>query len=168
MARDNDHIRQLYDEYADQIYRFLYWQTGDPLLAEDITSEVFMRAWKHREMLEQGNQRAWLYRVARNLITDNYRRKKETAISEDYEPVSDINLHDDAARREEIIRVRKVVAELSPLSRSVIILRFFEQLSSQEVADIMNKTPGNVRILQYRALKELKSKLTNHDKPKQI
>lgn len=152
-------IKSLYDTYADQIYRFLYWQTGDALLAEDLTGEVFYRAWKNHETLQDSNYRAWLYRVARNLVTDYHRKKKTLSLDEDYDPVMDYNLHVEAEKNERIRKVRIIVANLSPQYRSVIILRFFEQLSCKEVADIMNKTEGNVRILQYRALKELKTKL---------
>lgn len=145
--------------YADQIYRFLYWQTGDELLAEDLTSEVFYRAWKHYGSLEDSNYRAWLYRVARNLVTDHHRKKKPLQLDEDYDPVMEYDLHAEVESNERIRKVRIIIEKLSPQYRSVIILRFFEQLSCKEVADIMNKTEGNVRILQYRALKELKTKL---------
>ena len=159
MDDDESKIKAAYDEYADQIYRFLYWQTGDALLAEDITSEVFYRAWKNKETFLGYNQRAWLYRVARNLIIDYYRKKKETHFDEKFEPLSDIDLHGNAERNETIQKVRRVVADLPPQFRSVVILRFFEQLSCREVADIMNKSESNIRVLQHRALKELKGKL---------
>lgn len=168
MTRENDFIRKIYDTHADEIYRFLFWQTGDQALAEDLTSEVFYRAWKHQSTLQEGNPRAWLYRVGRNLVTDHHRKKKEQPLDDSYEPIGTDNLHEEAIRQEEILRLRKLVMELTPVSRSVIILRFFEQLSAQEVADIMNKTPGNVRILQYRALKELKARFTSHEKQPRI
>ncbi|MEO8105302.1 MAG: RNA polymerase sigma factor [Candidatus Saccharibacteria bacterium] len=153
-------IQQSYDSYADQIYRFLFWQTGDALLAEDLTGEVFFRAWKHRAKFSDANHRAWLYRVARNLITDNWRKKKDLSLPEDYEIVLDYDLAATAEQDEELARVRTLVQELPDKFRTVVLLRFFEQLSCREVSVIMGTSEGNVRILQYRALKELKGKLS--------
>ena len=76
MLKHKQAIESAYNDYSDQIYRFIFWQTGDPLLAEDLVSEVFIRAWKHRVMFLDINQRAWLYRVANNLVTDYWRKKK--------------------------------------------------------------------------------------------
>lgn len=158
--KNDELIHQSYTAYADQIYRFVYWQVGDASLAEDLTSEVFYRAWKNRDKFSDGNHRAWLYRVARNLITDNWRKKKELSLPEDYEVVLDYDLAAEAEKHEELSRVRQLVLDLPKKYRAVVVLRFFEQLSCREVSAIMEISEGNVRILQYRALKELKGKLS--------
>jgi RNA polymerase sigma-70 factor (ECF subfamily) len=153
-------IEALYDEFADQIFRFLSWHTGDSLLAEDLTSEVFIRAWKHREKLQAEQIRAWLYRVARNLTIDHYRRIHDKTLDESYDPVSDYDLHAEAEKREADTRLHEALAKLPDEHRTIIILRFFARLPAREVAVIIGKTEGNIRILQYRALKQLKRELT--------
>src|SRR5471032_587106 len=66
-----------YQRYGQPIYRFLYWQTRDPHLAQDLTSAVFERAWRARASFRGGSLQAWLYRIARNALTDHWRKKKE-------------------------------------------------------------------------------------------
>jgi RNA polymerase sigma-70 factor (ECF subfamily) len=165
MTSPDPNIKDLYDEYADAIYRFMYWHTGDPLLAEDLTSEVFFRAWKHRDKLAdqegkpQAQPRAWLYRVARNLLTDHYRRKHDEHLGDDFETASDYDLHAEAEKAETRNRLHSALARLPDEHRTIIVLRFFERLPAIEVAVIMNKSEGNIRILQHRALKALKKSL---------
>jgi RNA polymerase sigma-70 factor (ECF subfamily) len=161
MSEPNQRIKRLYDDYADPIYRFIYWHTNDPLLAEDLMSEVFFRAWKFRDKLVEGNQRAWLYRVARNLIIDHYRRKKDEILDEAVEIESDYNLHAEAEKFETSQHLHKALATLSLEDQSIIILRFFEQLAAKEVAAIIRTSEGNVRVLQHRALKLLQRRLRN-------
>src|SRR5258708_6291322 len=75
-------FEQAYTSYADKIYRFLYWQTRDQALAEDLTGEAFSRAWRSRERFRDGSLQAWLFQIARNLLID-YRRKKKDVPLED-------------------------------------------------------------------------------------
>ena len=160
MYDTTDDIEKLYDTFADPIYRFLCWHTGDSLLAEDLTSEVFIRAWKHREKLKDNESKAWLYRVAKNLVTDYFRRKHETIDDEMDTRPSGYNVHEAAETAETNDKLHKALSTLSFEHRTIVILRFFEQLSAKEVAIIIEKSEGNVRLLQHRALKELKKNLT--------
>jgi RNA polymerase sigma-70 factor (ECF subfamily) len=153
-------IGALYDEFADDIYRFLCWHTSDAVLAEDLTSEVFIRAWKHRDTLRADQLRAWLYRVARNLTIDHYRRIHDKTLDESVDPTSDYDLHAEAEKHEASDQLHSALARLSNEHRTIVILRFFTRLSAKEVAQIMGKSEGNIRILQYRALKELKKDLS--------
>lgn len=157
MSLSQQSISDMYDEHADAIYRFIVWHSGDVLLAEDLTGEVFLRAWKYRDKLTNVTMtRAWLYRIAQNLLTDHWRKAKPVPLDDDFDAIGDDNVHDNAQRAEEAKIVRRYIAKLKPEMRSVIILRFFEHLSSDQVAVILNKTPENVRVIQYRALKALK------------
>jgi RNA polymerase sigma-70 factor (ECF subfamily) len=157
MAIDGDIMQSMYDQYSDQIYRFLAWQTGDSILAEDLTSEVFLRAWKNKDKLAPDEQKAWLYRVARNLTTDYWRKKKPTPLDEQEEVVFDHNLHEEAAQREEVEQLQKLVTGMKDEFKTVLTLRLFEQLAYAEISNIMGKTEGNIRVLYYRALKELRN-----------
>lgn len=160
MARGSDErefIAELYRTYSDKIFRFLVWQSGDEALAEDLTGEVFSRAWNSREKLAAFEKPgAWLYRVARNLMVDHWRKQRPLALDDVGMIASPINIAQEFQTSETEQNLRKIVQTLPPDMRTVIVLRFFEQLSCEEVAGIMKKTSVNVRVLQYRALKLLK------------
>jgi RNA polymerase sigma-70 factor (ECF subfamily) len=157
-------ITRLYEEYSDRIYRYALWQVGDPAIAEDITAEVFVRAFRHHEQLAEGSyQQAWLYRVAKNLIIDQARRKQPVPLDDTEPQPAATNVAAEAQAQDEAEALRKLVGELPPDMRSVVTLRFFEHLAVQEVARILDKTPANVRVLQYRALKLLKVRLDNNE-----
>jgi RNA polymerase sigma-70 factor (ECF subfamily) len=157
MAIDGDVMHSMYEQYSDQIYRFLAWQTGDSVLAEDLTSEVFLRAWKNKEKLSPDDQKAWLYRVARNLTTDYWRKKKPTPLDEQEEVVFDHDLHEEVAQKEQIAQLQKLVTAMREDYKTVLTLRLFEQIDYGEISTIMKKSEGNIRVLYYRALKELRS-----------
>lgn len=156
----------MYMTYSDQIYRFLYWQTNDPGLAEDLTSDTFMKAWRARESFDKGtNEKAWLYRIARNTLTDHWRKKREVAA----EDIDELSFYDDGVaeridRELEAKLLAKALAKLPEKLRQVVSLRFIQRLSAKEVAKIVETSEGNVRLLQYRALAKLKGYLKDYEK----
>jgi len=155
-------VEAVYYKYSDEIYRFLYWQCSDEPLAEDITNEVFIRAWSHKDIFEDetANVRAWLYRVARNLLTDYWRKKRPMQLDQDFDVPSEEDVHGSVEASERNQELRRTLDELSEKMRLVIVMRFFQRLSVREVSLVLETSEANVRILQYRALKELKRKLS--------
>jgi RNA polymerase sigma-70 factor, ECF subfamily len=152
------------DQYAlhsQAIYRFLYWQSRDLLLAEDLASSTFERAWRARSSFDGGSARAWLYRIARNLLTDHWRRQKTLLLDDmlELEDEDAPNLAKEIDRRADALLLRAALAKLPDRLRLVLVLRFIEGLSSVEAAEVMQVAPGNVRVLQYRALKQMKELL---------
>jgi RNA polymerase sigma-70 factor (ECF subfamily) len=150
----------LYDEYQPQIYRFIYLKVGHREEAEDLTHQVFLKTWGSIDKYDfQGFPfSAWLYSVARNQVIDYYRTKKvnitlETVTELKIESPSFSGVMDDNA---DIEKVKKAIYQLNPQQQDVIILRFIEDLSLQEVASILNKTEMAVKLLQHRAVKNLK------------
>ena len=156
MAIDSEQMRQVYDEYSDQIYRFLVWHTGDSVLAEDLTSEVFLRAWKNRSKLSADEQKAWLYRVARNLLTDYWRKKKPVTLDEQEEIILEYDLHNEAAQREQIEQLQKSILNMRPEYQTVLVLRLLEGQEYPEIAAVLEKKEATVRVLYCRALSELR------------
>lgn len=156
--RTKQEFKKIYIEYSDKIYRFFYWHTGDIHLAEDLTSEVFVRAWRSRKKFINRYPQAWLFRIARNLLIDHYRRKKDKYVEDaDVElPPHTENHLEMTVQKEEIRRLRKALANLPDNLRSVVILRFIERLPAKEVGKILKVSEGNVRVMQYRALTKLK------------
>ncbi|GAP64404.1 RNA polymerase sigma-70 factor, ECF subfamily [Ardenticatena maritima] len=166
---DPEAFGELYRRYANRIYRYLLSKTGNVALAEDLTSQVFVR------LIERIGQytiaprdniaifSAWLYRIAHHLMIDEIRKQQRQA---------NINANDlqhldtpqpsiaaEVERKLENEHLLKRLNALSEEQRQVILLRFIEQYSIAETARIMGKTEGAVKVLQYRAIKNLRTLL---------
>ncbi|MDE3103109.1 MAG: sigma-70 family RNA polymerase sigma factor [Chloroflexota bacterium] len=166
-ARSGDRaaFSELYDTYVDSVYRYLLYRVREPSDAEDLTSEVFTRAFANiRRYRWQGKSfLAWLYTIARNAVTDRRRRERPTVdldtafgIAEDG-PTA----HDRAVHGERVVALRGAVKHLTAEQQQVLALRFERNLSSRQVARMLGKNEGAIRALQFRALGRLRKIL--HD-----
>ncbi len=161
---DGKAFETLYVRYMQAIYRYVYFRVGDEIQAEDITEEVFVRAW---EALPNYQHRkhpfsSWLYRIAHNLIIDYYRRKKPVPISNGL-----MRTHPDTAesldtmvnRKQEKQLLADAVQQLSELEQEIVLLRFVEGLSHKEIAALVGRSQTACRVILHRALKSLRSTL---------
>ena len=146
-----------------QIFRFIYWQVSNKEQAEDLNQEVFLKAWKNIEKYQERNCpfSSWLYRIARNTVIDFYRTQKKVYPIEDeifFSEGNDLkgNPKKIAETKIEVERVKKVLNSLPSNQREIIVLKFIEGFSNKEIAKILKKSEGAIRILQYRAIKNLK------------
>ena len=154
----------LYDHYQPMIYRFVLVKVGRREDAEDITHQVFVAAWQNLgTYTHRGNPfSSWLYRIARNQVVDHYRAKKSETSLETMDPdyfVAAVNTLADLTAKLELEKVRAAIAQLKPEYQDVIILRFIEDLPLKEVAKAIEKSEGAVKLIQHRAMKELKKLL---------
>lgn len=151
----------LYDYYQPKIYRFVLIKVGQREEAEDLTHQVFLSAWQNISSYESRGFpfSSWLYRIARNQITDHYRMSKPITpieqINPDYfaEPASAAIGFDQAIN---LNRIRLAINQLEPNYQDVIIMRFIEDLTLKETAAALQRTEGSVKVAQHRALKKLK------------
>jgi RNA polymerase sigma-70 factor, ECF subfamily len=160
----------LYDHYQPQIYRFVYLKVSHREEAEDLTHQVFLNSWKRLSSYRhQGFPfSSWLYRIARNEIIDFYRTRKshvyiEEAVSteSDMEPIADSEIAELLDTAFEIELVKKAISGLRPMEQDVVILRFIEDLSPREIAEAMDKAPEAIRLIQHRAIKNLRKIMRN-------
>lgn len=160
--KDADAYGQLYDYYVDRIFRFILFKVSSIEEAEDLTSEVFLKTW---EYVNNGagkikNLNALLYKVARNAVIDHYRAKSSNAVATDEERMELIqdkrDLEGEANAKIEILNIEKHLAKLKDAYREVIILKYVEEFSIGEIAEIVDKSRGNVRVLLHRALQALR------------
>jgi RNA polymerase sigma-70 factor, ECF subfamily len=161
MLESNNDFEEAYKEYSGRIYRFLLWRTHDRELSEDLTSSVFVKAWRSRLSFTGGSTSAWFFRIAHNTLTDHWRKKKEVTLDDidaipDDRPTSEEAL--DTAL--EAARLQKAVSKLPEQMSVVITRRFINGQSTRQVAAALNLSEGNVRIIQYRALKRLRRYLS--------
>ncbi|HUC31380.1 MAG TPA: sigma-70 family RNA polymerase sigma factor [Candidatus Paceibacterota bacterium] len=161
---DSSAFGSLYDHYQPAIYRFVVIKVGSREEAEDITHHVFLSAWqkvgtyKHR-----GHPfSSWLYQIARNMVIDHYRSRKDDISLDKIDPESSIIpavAQADLSTKLQLEKVHRAIAELKPDYQDVIILRFIEDLPLKDTAAILKKSEGAVKLAQHRAIRELKKKL---------
>jgi RNA polymerase sigma-70 factor (ECF subfamily) len=158
----------LYDRYSLNIYRFLCGQLFDPYEAEDLTSEVFLRAWQSiSSYRERGYPfSAYLYRIARNVVIDRHRKAKHWHIHS----IDQINTLEDASEqpgevqsKNQLQSLQDGLQKLPEAYRSVLVLRFIVGASTEEAAKAMNRSEGAIRVLQHRALKSMRRYLSGED-----
>jgi RNA polymerase sigma-70 factor (ECF subfamily) len=157
-------FEEAYSDYADKIYRFLYWQTRDQALAEDLTGEAFSRAWRRRESYSTGSVQAWLFQIARNVLIYYRRKTKELPLDDAGTIIGSLaqeSLAVRAERADEIWQMHQAIDQLPDNLRGVTVLRFIEELSVREVAEVLGLSESNVRVLQFRALRRLRGVLDN-------
>ncbi len=156
---DQEAFGELYDRYAQAIFRFLYAQLSHRLEAEDLTSEVFLRAWQSLPTYRERGYpfSSFLFRIARNLVIDRYRRSdwRDLPLEDDQSP-GQAALGEAAAQHRELL---ESLAQLREEYRLVLVLRFLNGLSPQETARALKRSEGAVRVLQHRALLALRKRL---------
>ena len=157
---------ELYERHAETIFRFLQAHLGNRLDAEDLTEEVFLRSWQALPFYRQQGIpfSAYLLRIARNALTDHYRRsaRRGRHSSIDVEE----SLPDPRTEPSEAVLARierqelvKLLQGMNADYRTVLVLRFFSNLSPSETALVMDRSAGAVRVLQHRALAALRKLL---------
>lgn len=170
---DKEAFIKAYNLYIDQIYRFIYFKVGNREEAEDLSSSVFLKTWNYileNSLKDHKTLKALLYKISRNLIIDHYRktRGKETISLDDENgikiPDRTQNLNDRLELKADLLVLETKLPELKDEYREVIILRFVNELSIKEIADILDKSKGNVRVLIYRSLNALKELLSKDEK----
>jgi RNA polymerase sigma-70 factor (ECF subfamily) len=157
-----DEFESVYKANAPLIYRFMFWRTKDEMLAEDLTSNVFTKAWTKRLSFSGGSVKAWIFKIASTTLIDYWRKKKDLPANEEViaEIVSDNAALDEALDSQlSVVRLRAAVVKLPSEMQSVVKLRFIERLSVRKVAGRLNLSEANVRVIQYRALRKLRGHL---------
>lgn len=154
---------KIYDKYIDKIYRFVFLKVSSKDIAQDLTSETFLRAW---ESFQNGNNienpQAFLYRIARNLVTDHYREKGRTQIvSAEYVSIIDpkSNLEERAMLNSDLDTVKSALVSLKEDYQNVIIWHYLDDLPIQEVANMLDRSEDATRVLLHRALNALRDEL---------
>jgi RNA polymerase sigma-70 factor (ECF subfamily) len=162
--RDPEAFGHLYDLYFGKIYGYIYRRVGDRQVAEDLTSETFTKALVHIRSYTYTGQPfvAWLYRIAANVVTDHYRSRRNAApLDEGVRlPATDPTPEEVALQLDDQRAVARAIQTLSPDQQDVILLRFSAGLRLKEIAQVVGKTEGAVKALMFRALGNLKGKLS--------
>jgi len=165
----NEQFSHVYDQYIDKIYRFVYLKVGGQEIAEDITSKVFTKGWE--AFSAKGgpasggknpikNPGAFLYQIANNAVIDHYREKgRSKLVSVDASPeIVDpgTNAQDMAILSADIGTIKKAMQKLKKEHQDVIIWHYLEDMPIDNIAKLIDKPAGTVRVMLHRGLKDLK------------
>lgn len=175
---DKHLLEALYHRYYKELYIFVYSLCGSETVTDDILQDTFLKALLALKD-SHTNMRAWLYMVARNLYY-NYYNKQKNLLSIEAEEVDSRNsrqkagagkeeaftqsdILEEVLHKEEKKRVWEAINHLKGQKKEVILLQYFGDFSQKEIAAMLKITPGNVKVLSYRAKKELKEYLTKEE-----
>lgn len=157
---------RLYDHYMPMIYRFILLRVAEREEAEDLTHQVFLKAWQNiGGYSEKGLPfSSWLYRIARNSVIDHYRRTRPVADLEDEENSEELivrpDILDKLDLKSDARKAFEAISSLKDIEREIVIMRFVDDLSVKEVAEAVGKTEGAVKLAQHRALNKLRTILS--------
>ncbi len=161
---------RLYSLYAEPLYHFFVYRCKDPHIAEDLTSGVFLRVVEALPRFVTPPQSpalaltSWLFRIARNLLSDfQQRRRPQVALDERW--AGGQQPGDTVERQLEYEEVRAAMLQLTDEQQQVVMLRFVEDLSLEDVATITGQTVGGVKSMQHRALRRLSTLLDHFRDP---
>jgi RNA polymerase sigma factor, sigma-70 family len=160
MSQDTISFHQLHSKYAEDVYRFSFWLTGDADEAKDVTSETFVRVWTSTTEIRVESVKAYLFTIARNLFLQNRRRTKRLT-SLDVEMRDPAMQPDRAAEvRSELDEALKALQTLPEIDRAVLIMRVQDELSYEDIARSVGLSVTAVKVKVFRARAKIHS-LTN-------
>lgn len=162
------HFHELYQDYSDDVYRYIYFMIGDYCIAEDLVQETFIRAFRSLSAFRrEANIRTWLLSIARNSTIDYLRKKRISSwlpLLEQRDIASDQPLPEEILLKDE--KIQELYLALTLLKRDqreVIILRKLQELSTIETAEILGWSEAKVKSTLLRGLQALKEKLVGGD-----
>ena len=165
---DEKAFAKLYDIYVDKIYKFVVLKINQPEKAEEIVQDVFLKLWKlsQNEKKEISNLSAVLYQIARFAVIDHYRLTNKKIVDID---IDEVLLVDEGQLMEsveqkidieyDIQKIKRAMNNLPEIYKDIIIMKFIDDLSNNEIAEVLGKSEGNIRVLAHRALKKLREML---------
>ena len=157
---DADCFGKLYDHYVERVYRHVYYRTGDVKDTEDLTQQVFIKAWKAIGRYKKTSSPflAWLMKISHNLVIDYYRQKKyqSTLEYDTFFDSEDKSPENSAENHFEQQQLRKAILKLPSDQQQVVIMSFIEGFTYSEIASVLNKSEGNIRVILHRSLRKMR------------
>ena len=164
MRIDESQFADIYDHFAPKIFKYCYFRVSSREEAEDIASQVFIRAWDH--IIAGGrvtNIQGFLYRIASNLVIDFYRKRRdrrETSLDDPQNPIDIPDTSDPSEKLDRKVKIKALSEKLRLLPdhyQEIIVLKYVNDLSIQEIAMMMQTSENNISVRMHRAIEKLKS-----------
>jgi RNA polymerase sigma-70 factor (ECF subfamily) len=160
---DLDKLGLLYERHKKRLFGFFYNMNGNPSISEDLVQNVFIRMLKYRHTFTgEGSFAAWMFRTARNVNYDHYRKhKKETdqtaLTSIEYRLQEEHGLESKMEERDKISQLNRAMQRLTPEKREVLILSKYKEIKFSEIGEILGCSEGAAKVKAHRALKDLRT-----------
>lgn len=158
LALDNpERFADLYNQFFDKIYRYVFFRVSHKETAEDLTEEVFIKAYESLPLLKNPKTfSAWLYQIAKNLIIDYYRKTKNIIVDDLANIPAEKLVEYDILDETQVTLIR-LIEKLPLEQQQVIKMRYLEELPYEVLSKSLGKSEVNIRVIQHRAIKKLKS-----------
>lgn len=174
---DPARFEALYRKYVAQVYSYAYYELRDRHEAEDATERTFLATLAHLPRFEERARpddgegastfRVWLFRIARNVVAERRRarrRRQESPLDAAADVATMLDLEDDVAMRDQARTALSAIHRLPGDRRRALILRFVDEMSTAEIAGVLGRTEGAVRVLIHRALRSVARDLDERDR----
>ncbi|MDO4868836.1 MAG: RNA polymerase sigma factor [Bacillota bacterium] len=158
-------FEEFYTTYYNQVVSYICRKVSDRNIAEDLAGDIFLKCYKSFDRFNEakGSARAWIFTITNNRLKNYYRDRKSEVhidamesfdIADDQDVAKEI---EDAMRLEEIRQfLDREIARLDSVKRQILLMRYYDEMSSNEIAEAMGMSPGNVRVILTRTLKKIK------------
>ncbi|HEY6274542.1 MAG TPA: sigma-70 family RNA polymerase sigma factor [Terriglobales bacterium] len=144
-------FHMLYQRYAPQVHRFAQFLCGDASLADDITSETFVRVWTARGEIRENTVKAYLFTIARNIYRDHLRRNRRLHELQESLPDASPGPQIRAEHKAELANVLAALQRLAEVDRAALLMRVQEEMSYEEIAQTLNLPVTTVKVKVHRA-----------------
>ncbi|MBK7257523.1 MAG: RNA polymerase sigma factor [Ignavibacteriae bacterium] len=161
MAHDPVSFTELYERYAQDVFRFAFWLSGDADDARDITAETFVRVWTSEQPIRDLSVKAYLFTIARRLYLQHRRRTTRSAPLTDENAGSSHDTERSLEDRSELEHVLRAMAELPEQDRAILVMRAAEELTHGEIAAATGLSIASVKVRIFRARAKLSSLLSS-------
>ncbi len=154
-----DSFGLLYDRYIEKIYSFVYYKTQHRETAEDLVSQIFLKAVKNLKKFDtsKGTVQAWLYQIARNTVIDHYRgQKQDKNIDDIWDLPMSSNIERDLDAKLKLEKIEKYLSTLKSEQRDVLIMKIWQGMSYEEIAEILGKSEASCKMMCSRSLRQLR------------
>ena len=148
-------FQDLYESYANEVYRFSLWLTGDSSEAEDITSETLIRAWANNSKIRTETLKAYLFTISRNIYLQHQRKKRRQIVLEDVHPDPAPGPDHQTESQFQLQRVQSVLQIFPECDRTAFVLRVQHELSYEEIARVLEISQSAAKVKVYRVRKKL-------------
>jgi RNA polymerase sigma-70 factor (ECF subfamily) len=148
-------FQDLYESYGKKVYRFALWLSDNPLEAEDITSETFIRAWLHNKKIRTETLQAYLFTISRNIYLQQQRKKKQRGVLNDIHPDPAPGPDKQAESHFQLQEVQSILQTMPEIDRTAFILRIQHELPYSEIARVLELSETAAKVKIYRVRKKL-------------
>ncbi len=176
MKEMNDKIEKVfmesYEEFSDAIFRYSLFQTSNREIALDITQDTFTKTWQYLQKGEEvENIKAFLYRVAKNLIVDHRRKKKSSSLDEIMEAGVDFTEEENVLgekeknfdKEKDRQKLLKTIEKIDEKYKEILLMRYVEEMSIKEISEILDKSQNHTSVMIHRGVEKLKKIIREYE-----